>query len=266
MLNFNGPLALPFTFVNCRQLDGQCQQRHADVRRQHGRDDQPGQSVGGGRRKRDPDRPATTNSPTTLAVNSLGIAATGVLDVANNEVLINYGSGTDPISTIAGWIASGHAGGAWNGSGIISSVAQTNPSYGLGYADSADKGNPANLPSGQIEILYTLLGDANLDGKVNGMDFNLMAANFDQAVTNGWDRGDFNYDGAVNGSDFVLLAGNFNQAAQIAVAVAMPAVTTTTAAATTVAAPATSTIAASDSNGVVATVLGNQVARRKLRH
>ena len=69
--------------------------------------------------------------------------------------------------------------------------------------------------------MYTLLGDANLDGKVNGTDFNLMAANFNQAVTDGWDRGDFNYDGKVNGSDFVLLAGNFNQfASQSAVSAA----------------------------------------------
>ena len=69
--------------------------------------------------------------------------------------------------------------------------------------------------------MYTLLGDANLDGKVNGTDFNLMAANFNQAVTNGWDKGDFNYDGKVNGSDFVLLADNFNQfASQSAVSAA----------------------------------------------
>ena len=79
-------------------------------------------------------------------------------------------------------------------------------SYGIGYADSADPGNPAGLASGQIEVMYTLLGDANLDGKVNGTDFNLMATNFNQAVTDGWDKGDFNYDGKVNGSDFVLLA------------------------------------------------------------
>ena len=59
--------------------------------------------------------------------------------------------------------------------------------------------------------MYTLLGDANLDGKVNGTDFTLMAANFNQAVTNGWDKGDFNYSGTVNGTDFVLLANNFNQ-------------------------------------------------------
>jgi hypothetical protein len=68
------------------------------------------------------------------------------------------------------------------------------------------------LASGQIKIMYTLLGDANLDGKVNGTDFNLMSANFNQAVTNGWDEGDFNYDGKVNGTDFNLMAENFNQA------------------------------------------------------
>ena len=93
----------------------------------------------------------------------------------------------------------------------MSTAAQSNPNYGIGYADSADAGNPAGLASGQIEIWYTLLGDANLDNKVNGTDFNLMATNFNQAVTNGWDKGDFNYDGKVNGSDFVLLANNFNQ-------------------------------------------------------
>jgi len=38
-----------------------------------------------------------------------------------------------------------------------------------------------------------------------------MATNFNQMVTNGWDKGDFNYDNKVNGSDFVLLADNFNQ-------------------------------------------------------
>ena len=193
---------------------------------------------------------ATTNSPTTLSVNTLSITG-GVLDVSNNKVLINYGSSPDPISTIFSQIASGYANGEWNGTGINSSVAQIDSSYGLGYADSADPNNPAGLASGQIEILYTLLGDANLDGKVNGIDFNLMAADFNQAVTNGWDQGDFNYDGKVNGIDFNLMTANFNQAAQIAV----PGV---------VSAPATTTTTASDSsdNNVVSTVLGTHAAKK----
>ena len=43
--------------------------------------------------------------------------------------------------------------------------------------------------------MYTLLGDANLDGAVNGSDFAILATNFNKAVS-GWDAGDFNYDGA----------------------------------------------------------------------
>jgi autotransporter-associated beta strand protein len=135
------------------------------------------------------------------------------LDLTNNHLIIDYGSNADPISTIAQYLASGFNGGNWNGpSGIISSAAQSNPGYGLGYADSADAGNPANLASGTIEVKYTLLGDANLDGVVNGIDFGILAANFNKGVT-GWDEGDFNYDNVVNGIDFGELAANFNKGA-----------------------------------------------------
>jgi hypothetical protein len=85
-------------------------------------------------------------------------------------------------------------------------------SYGLGYADSADPGNPANLSSGTIEIKYTLLGDANLDGVVNAIDFGILAANFNKGVSR-WDQGDFNYDNVVNAIDFGQLAANFNKGA-----------------------------------------------------
>ena len=142
---------------------------------------------------------------------SLSITGNGVLDVNNNHIIITYGS-SDPITTIAGYIASGYNGGGWNGPGIISSAAQTSTnglSYGLGYADGAD-GVVTGLSSGQIEVAYTLLGDANLDGLVNGSDFNILAANFNQSIT-GWDQGDFNYDGLVNATDFNELAANFNQ-------------------------------------------------------
>ena len=148
---------------------------------------------------------------TNNVVDSLTISS-GYLDLTNSQLFVDYGSGPDPIASIAAWVASGYAGKAWNGTGIMSSVAQTNSgSYGIGYADSADPGNPAGLAAGQIEIMYTLLGDANLDAKVNGTDFDILATNFNKAVTASWDKGDFNYDGNVNGSDFVLLADNFNQ-------------------------------------------------------
>jgi hypothetical protein len=61
-------------------------------------------------------------------------------------------------------------------------------------------------------VAYALQGDADLNGTVNGIDFGILAANFNHAVSN-WDQGDFNYDGIVNGIDFTALAANFNKAA-----------------------------------------------------
>jgi hypothetical protein len=143
--------------------------------------------------------------------------------MTNNEMIISYAA-TDPIATIAGYIASSYNKGGWNGPGIISSVAVSPINgllYGLGYADGKD-GVVSGLSSGQIEVKYTLLGDANLDGLVNAADFTILAANFNQPVT-GWDQGDFNYDGLVNAADFTDLAANFNQGSQIAAPAVAPA-------------------------------------------
>jgi hypothetical protein len=154
--------------------------------------------------------PAGTS--TTL---SLSIKANAALDLGYGTLTVNYGTGPDPISTIRGYIVSGYNAGAWNGVGIMSSSAGANSSsYGLGYADAADVGNPAGLATGTIKIAYTLLGDANLDGVVNAVDFGILAANFNKGV-NGWDQGDFNYDGVVNAVDFGDLAANFNKGAII---------------------------------------------------
>jgi autotransporter-associated beta strand protein len=156
----------------------------------------------------------TALDTSNVNLTSLSISGSGSLDIGNNRIIIDYsGPATDPIAFIKQWINNGYYG--LPGPAIISSDISGDDlangvSYGIGFADGA-VGLVAGLPSGEIEIMYTLLGDANLDGKVNGTDFDLMATNFNQAVTAGWDDGDFNYDDKVNGNDFVLLAANFNQ-------------------------------------------------------
>jgi hypothetical protein len=253
-------MQVPFTFVNCGSSVVNVNSGTLDFAAAMGSDINLGAlNIADGAAI----APATTNSPTVLVLNGLSVGNGSSLDVANNEVMINYGNGPDPIGSIAALIASGYANGAWSGARIFSSTAQSNSSYGLGYADAADAGNPAGLQSGQIEILYTLLGDANLDGKVNGADFAIVASNFNTAVT-GWDQGDFNYDEKVNGSDFAFLAANFNQGSQIAVAAAAPATTSTVASTT---APQTS----NSSSGAVSSVLSNtaqnaHTAKAKPRH
>jgi hypothetical protein len=146
-------------------------------------------------------------------ISTINITPNGVLDLTNNHLFIDYGSSADPISSVAALLKSGYNHRTWTGPGINSSTAAANSAnYGLGYADSADPGNPANLSSGQIEIKYTLLGDANLSGVVDGADFGILAANFNKGVSR-WDQGDFNYDNVVDGSDFADLATNFNKGA-----------------------------------------------------
>jgi hypothetical protein len=56
-------------------------------------------------------------------------------------------------------------------------------------------------------ILNTKYGDANLDHRVNALDFNAFAGHFGQ--TGGWAQGDFNGDGVINSLDFNSIAGNF---------------------------------------------------------
>jgi len=144
-------------------------------------------------------------------LTSLSITGNGVLDIRNNHLILSYGA-SDPMSTIYGYLLSGYSNDAMDGPGIFSSdarIPENGRQYGVGFADGKD-GVVAGLSSGQIEIKYTLLGDANLDGVVNGSDFSILAANFGLGATN-WDQGNFWFSSSVNGSDFSALAANFGQ-------------------------------------------------------
>ncbi|HEX4054904.1 MAG TPA: dockerin type I repeat-containing protein [Tepidisphaeraceae bacterium] len=149
-------------------------------------------------------------------LSSLSVSAGGFLDVGNNHVIISDPGGSID-TTIRGYLANGYNNGNWNGTsgaatgGGIGTSSATGTKYGIGYADGAD-GGISGITSGQLEVKYTLYGDANLDGSVNSIDFGDMAANFGKSGKV-WDQGDFNYDGVVNSVDFGLLAGNFGKSA-----------------------------------------------------
>ena len=67
------------------------------------------------------------------------------------------------------------------------------------------------LPADAEFDFFFLQGDANHDGQVNLLDFNRLAANFNQSDRT-FSQADFNYDGTVNLLDFNILAGRFNTA------------------------------------------------------
>jgi hypothetical protein len=144
----------------------------------------------------------------------LTIAANSSLDITNNHLIIGYTAATKATvdANIRSYIISGRNGGTWTGTtGIVSSVAAlpSNANYGIGYADGAD-GVVSGLSSGQIEIKYTLLGDADLDGSVTGNDFTILVSHLGKSVTR-WDQGDFDYDGSVTGNDFTALVSNIGK-------------------------------------------------------
>ena len=61
----------------------------------------------------------------------------------------------------------------------------------------------ANLPSGNA----FLLGDANLNGTVDGLDF-LAWNNNKFTISSAWTGGDFNVDGTTDGLDFLVWNSN----------------------------------------------------------
>ena len=85
---------------------------------------------------------------------------------------------------------------------------------GIGYGEASTLGLTTfagqSVDSTTVVLQYTLMGDSNLDGKVNASDFDAIARNYG-STGKAWTDGDFNYDGTVNVVDFNALAANYNQ-------------------------------------------------------
>jgi len=131
--------------------------------------------------------------------------------------VIDY-SGATPLATVANQIKAGAGDQSSVGPGnIISSIAIANAGglhkTALGYADASTLGVTSfagkTVDATAILVRYTYLGDANVDGKVNALDFNAVATSFGGS-SKIWSQGDFNSDGLVNTTDFTALSQNFN--------------------------------------------------------
>ena len=163
------------------------------------------------------------------------------LDLTNNTLIVDYDLRTqpgtsppvtnDPLLDLKIALLTGFNGGDWKGpNGILSTLAasvaadSSNPhKTGIGYAESSDIVGPGggsfggeSLDGTAVILKYVLLGDANMDGKVNALDFNALATNYGSSFSPGsgtnnptWAQGDWNYDGVVDSNDFVALGLNF---------------------------------------------------------
>jgi autotransporter-associated beta strand protein len=149
------------------------------------------------------------NGPTSI-IGGLTITAGSAFDLNGNQLIVEATT-QDKSALLLGM--QGYAkSGFTTGTGIISS--------GLGLGGSVAVADNAQLHlthfgqwgvnANSILITPAIDGDANLDGKVNALDFNALASGFGESGEF-WNDGDFNNDGVVNTLDFTLLADHFNQ-------------------------------------------------------
>ena len=131
----------------------------------------------------------------SLTVGGLTIDPAGTLDIGNGAVRVTYTSGS-PLAVIQGYLTGGQ---------IISSATAGKPNEGI--AD-IDQGRFQDPPALAVLLQPVLVGDTNVDGKIDFTDFVATARHYGQTNAD-WAMGDFDYDGKVDFADFVALARNY---------------------------------------------------------
>jgi hypothetical protein len=169
----------------------------------------------------------------------LGGSYAPTLDMTNDAMVIDYTLRADPtdptlnnspLLPVYGKLLAGYNSGDWNptlgnSALILSSTAaavaadsSNTHKTGIGFGEAGAILGPTGgtfngeaVDGDAVLLKYTYLGDANLDGKVNALDFNVLATNFGSSNLPLWAQGDFNYDASVDTSDFMMMANNFGQ-------------------------------------------------------
>jgi autotransporter-associated beta strand protein len=122
--------------------------------------------------------------------------------INQGKLVLDYTGTSSPYSTLRPLLNASNATGFASGQ-FRSALA--NASVGLGSRDDG---------SSLFTIQAAYYGDADLNGKVNTIDFNALAGGFGSAGH--WTAGNFNYDLIVDSVDFNLLVSNYGKNAPMA--------------------------------------------------
>ena len=135
-------------------------------------------------------------------VGTLSLLGSSVLDLNNNDIIFDY-TGVSPIVGLQQLVNDGVNGSAGVPK-IVTDPTLSGFSARLALVESSDtsftswKGQ--SLDSTSIIGAFTYLGDANLDGGVDALDFDVWLTNL--GSNGGWYKGDFTGDGLVDSLDF----------------------------------------------------------------
>jgi autotransporter-associated beta strand protein len=179
-------------------------------------------------------------SPTISVVNDLynnggsSSLTSGTLDLKNNALIVNDPNEASSIIAAVYNAADFNPGtgqNQWDAAGITSSSAQANASsYALGSLTGTELTNLGSttfqgLPvtSNSTVVSYTLIGDTELRGTVDGTDYNNVLANYDTAGD--WSQGNFYNESIVSGDDYNAVLNVYDVAASGAAKGLKPAIT-----------------------------------------
>ena len=174
-------------------------------------------TVSGGRVAVAQSTPISILIVTSLTFNGPGARPSGTVDVGNGDLIVHNGS----LAALTAAAGAGYAGGTFTGPGLTSSAAAADPSRltAVGVVGNANTSTAVArsifdqqaVVATDVLVKYTYVGDANLDGVIDGSDYALIDAGFaSRGSLTGWGNGDFNYDGRVDASDYTLIDNAFN--------------------------------------------------------
>ncbi len=160
------------------------------------------------------------NGNRAITTEALSIAATGALDLNDNDLIVRNGD----IAAVTALVSSGlnlDAAGYWDGNGIRSGWAAADSAfnrYALGTALNNFGGDPllttldgVTLGLNDVIVKATYFGDADLSGTVTDTDYFLINDSLTSGQT-GWVNGDFDYSGGLSDTDFFLLNNAYTNA------------------------------------------------------
>jgi autotransporter-associated beta strand protein len=144
----------------------------------------------------------------TIKTGSVTASGGGTVDLKNNKMILTNNVASDVRSVIA------------SGALSTSNPPPAGKTAGLGYAQGDDpiisglggSFGGESFTAADTIVKYTYLGDADLDGDVDGVDVGKWATNFTGSggsTAKVWTQGDWDYDGDVDGVDVGKWATNF---------------------------------------------------------
>ncbi|HZZ73736.1 MAG TPA: peptidylprolyl isomerase [Pirellulales bacterium] len=175
--------------------------------------------------------PAQVSVLNSLSIDNDGAALGsrqyyGALDLKNNDLIITQDSATDAATALAN-VTDMIRAGASGGNGIVSGSATS--VYGIGVKSNDDgSGNPVQatfdgqgVDANATLVKYTLLGDLNLDGVVDGNEIAAAVNALNQGKT-GWTNGDTDYSGTIDANDLGRIVAAYDSQAGSGTAAALP--------------------------------------------